>query len=56
MARRNGYRVVLGGIGEEDPEFGPPTQTAYFTRLDCPASLSSASEFLHQPTPASIAA
>ncbi|MEX2470189.1 MAG: methyltransferase [Pseudohongiellaceae bacterium] len=34
VARRNGYRVTLGGIGEEDPEFGPPTQTAYFSRLD----------------------
>lgn len=34
VARRNGYRVVLGGIGDEDPECGPPTQTAYFSRLD----------------------
>ncbi|MFP4610523.1 MAG: methyltransferase [Thiohalophilus sp.] len=34
VARRNGYRVALGGIGEADPEFGQPTQTAYFTRLD----------------------
>ncbi|MGM0632895.1 MAG: methyltransferase [Pseudomonadota bacterium] len=33
VARRNGYRVVLGGIGDEDPELGPPTQTAYFSRL-----------------------
>ncbi|WP_347332320.1 methyltransferase [Marinimicrobium locisalis] len=31
VARRNGYRVVLGGIGEEDPELGPPTQTAWFS-------------------------
>ncbi len=30
LARRHGYRVTLGGIGEEDPELGPPTQTAYF--------------------------
>ena len=33
VARRNGYRVILGGIGEEDPELGPPTQTAYFSSL-----------------------
>lgn len=33
-ARRNGYRVAIGGIGDEDPEFGPPTQTAYFSRFD----------------------
>lgn len=34
VARRNGYRVTLGGIGDEDPELGPPTQTAYFSHLD----------------------
>lgn len=34
VAQRNGYRVVLGGIGDEDPELGPPTQTAYFSLLD----------------------
>ncbi|MFP3873359.1 MAG: hypothetical protein ACLFV1_02795 [Thiohalophilus sp.] len=34
VARRNGYRVTLGGIGEDDPYFGQPTQTAWFTRLD----------------------
>jgi 3' terminal RNA ribose 2'-O-methyltransferase Hen1 len=32
VARRNGYRVLLGVIGEEDPELGAPTQTAYFSR------------------------
>lgn len=31
VARRNGYRVFLGGIGEEDPELGHPTQTAWFS-------------------------
>lgn len=31
LARRNGYRVTLGGIGEEDPDLGPPTQTAWFS-------------------------
>ena len=34
VAQRNSYRVVLGGIGDEDPELGPPTQTAYFSLLD----------------------
>lgn len=31
VARRTGYRVRFGGIGEADPELGPPTQTAEFT-------------------------
>ena len=30
LARRNGYRVTLGGIGEEHPDLGAPTQIAYF--------------------------
>jgi len=34
VAGRNGYRVSLGGIGDEDPELGPPTQTVYFVRLE----------------------
>jgi small RNA 2'-O-methyltransferase len=34
VARRGGYRVSLGGIGDEDAELGPPTQTAYFHRLE----------------------
>jgi len=34
VARRNGYRVTLGGIGEYDPEFGHPTQTAFFKHVD----------------------
>jgi len=34
IARRNGYRVAFGGIGEEDPELGPPTQTACFSLPD----------------------
>lgn len=33
VARRNGYRVALGGIGDKDPELGPPTQAAYFSLL-----------------------
>lgn len=33
MARRTGYRVRIGGIGEADPELGPPTQIATFTRI-----------------------
>ncbi len=34
VARRNGYRVVIGGIGDEDPELGYPTQTAWFSLRD----------------------
>lgn len=34
VARRNGYRAVIGGIGEYRNEFGYPTQTAFFERLD----------------------
>jgi len=34
VAQRNKYRVTLDGVGEEDPEFGQPTQAAYFSRLD----------------------
>ncbi|MFW6093535.1 MAG: methyltransferase domain-containing protein [Pseudomonadota bacterium] len=30
VARRQGYRATFGGIGELDPELGPPTQTALF--------------------------
>lgn len=32
-ARQSGYQVSFSGIGEDDPEFGPPTQVAVFTRL-----------------------
>ncbi|MAL99240.1 MAG: methyltransferase type 12 [Alteromonadaceae bacterium] len=32
VAGRNGYEVTFGGIGENDPEFGQPTQTARFCR------------------------
>ncbi|MFO8024557.1 methyltransferase domain-containing protein [Thiohalophilus sp.] len=34
IARRNGYRVMMGGIGDHDPEFGQPTQTAFFIRQE----------------------
>ena len=34
VARRNGYQVRIGGIGEVDPDAGAPTQTAWFTRCD----------------------
>ncbi|WP_440997422.1 methyltransferase domain-containing protein [Arhodomonas sp. SL1] len=34
VARRNGYRVSFSGIGEQDPELGPPTQMATFRHLD----------------------
>jgi small RNA 2'-O-methyltransferase len=33
VAKRNGYRVRFGGIGDADPEFGAPTQTAWFERI-----------------------
>lgn len=32
-AKQSGYQVRFSGIGEDDPEFGPPTQVAAFTRL-----------------------
>ena len=31
VARRNGYEVRIGGIGEADQDLGSPTQTAWFT-------------------------
>lgn len=34
VAQRNDYRVTFDGIGEADSEFGPPTQAAYFSRVD----------------------
>lgn len=34
VAQRNGYDVHFGGIGEFVPDFGHPTQTAFFTRID----------------------
>lgn len=34
VAQRNGYRVILGGLGDSHPELGHPTQTAFFERLD----------------------
>lgn len=33
VAKRNGYRVQFGGIGDPHPELGQPTQTALFSRL-----------------------
>jgi len=32
VAQRNGYQVTLGGIGDDDPNLGPSTQTACFQR------------------------
>ncbi|MGY1856023.1 3' terminal RNA ribose 2'-O-methyltransferase Hen1 [Modestobacter sp. SYSU DS0290] len=32
VAERNGYTVRLLGVGEDDPEVGPPTQLAVFRR------------------------
>lgn len=34
VARRNGYGVRFGGIGDADEAFGPPSQTALFSRLE----------------------
>ena len=31
-AETHGYTVETGGVGPEDPEVGPPSQTARFTR------------------------
>lgn len=33
VAKRNGYRVTFGGIGDYRVECGHPTQTAFFERL-----------------------
>lgn len=33
VAKQSGYGVRFSGIGEEDPELGPPTQVAVFSRL-----------------------
>lgn len=38
VAGRNGYRVTFSGIGEQDPELGPPSQMAIFQRLDSDAA------------------
>jgi 3' terminal RNA ribose 2'-O-methyltransferase Hen1 len=32
VAARHGYAVSVGGVGGDDPEVGPPTQLAVFTR------------------------
>ncbi len=34
VARRNGYTVRFGGIGEPHPDLGSPSQYAHFTRDD----------------------
>ncbi|SFR60671.1 3' terminal RNA ribose 2'-O-methyltransferase Hen1 [Marinobacter daqiaonensis] len=33
VAKQSGYQVRFSGIGEEDPELGPPTQVAVFNRF-----------------------
>ena len=38
VAGRHGYAVTLSGIGDDDPEVGPPTQMAVFTRADAEAA------------------
>jgi 3' terminal RNA ribose 2'-O-methyltransferase Hen1 len=37
VAGRHGYAVRFVGIGTDDPEVGPPTQMAVFTRAAAPA-------------------
>ncbi|MET9320569.1 3' terminal RNA ribose 2'-O-methyltransferase Hen1 [Streptomyces sp. NPDC003038] len=34
VAERHGYGVAFAPVGEDDPEVGPPTQMAVFTRTD----------------------
>ena len=34
VAERYRYAVEFGGIGDDEPDVGPPTQTAVFTRID----------------------
>ncbi|MFI8264303.1 MULTISPECIES: 3' terminal RNA ribose 2'-O-methyltransferase Hen1 [unclassified Streptomyces] len=34
VAGRHGYEVALVPVGDDDPEVGPPTQMAVFTRID----------------------
>ncbi|MCB9746444.1 MAG: 3' terminal RNA ribose 2'-O-methyltransferase Hen1 [Alphaproteobacteria bacterium] len=36
VAARHGYTLELAGVGPEDPELGPPTQLALFTREGAP--------------------
>jgi len=36
VADRHGYAVRLTGIGDVDPDLGPPSQLAVFSRLDAP--------------------
>lgn len=38
VAARHGYAVAYRPVGDEDPEVGPPTQMAVFTRADEPAT------------------
>ncbi|MFJ8164013.1 3' terminal RNA ribose 2'-O-methyltransferase Hen1 [Streptomyces sp. NPDC096136] len=38
VAARHGYAVAYRPVGDEDPEVGPPTQMAVFTRADEPAA------------------
>ncbi|MEV0989473.1 3' terminal RNA ribose 2'-O-methyltransferase Hen1 [Streptomyces sp. NPDC049949] len=34
VAGRHGYEVAFAPVGDDDPEVGPPTQMAVFTRID----------------------
>jgi len=37
VASRNGYEVRFLPVGDDDPQVGPPTQMAVFTRADASA-------------------
>ncbi|MFF4101353.1 3' terminal RNA ribose 2'-O-methyltransferase Hen1 [Streptomyces sp. NPDC001903] len=37
VAARHGYEVAFAPVGDDDPEVGPPTQMAVFTRTDTDA-------------------
>ncbi|WP_269856540.1 3' terminal RNA ribose 2'-O-methyltransferase Hen1 [Streptomyces sp. RPT161] len=42
VGERYGYRVEFGAVGEDDPEVGPPTQSAVFSRTESTAKGASA--------------
>lgn len=50
VGERYGYDVVFSGVGDSDPELGPPTQMAVFTRTDGGSDEGSAGAEHGQPT------
>ncbi|MEU3402805.1 3' terminal RNA ribose 2'-O-methyltransferase Hen1 [Streptomyces sp. NPDC006670] len=51
VAARHGYAVAYRPVGDEDPEVGPPTQMAVFTRADDPAETAVSAETATTATP-----